>query len=107
MARRQNSRSGARPIPFLVIVLSVYALTASLVTRTFHFSVSRCVTAQAYSPQAVRQHLDRDATRWADPIPKIAPFQASNFDSCVPAAIVPLPSPLLDENLYNRPPPFC
>ncbi len=105
MEKSQNSRSGARPVLLLVIFLSVSALTASLVTRTFHLKPTDCITAHANSPQAVRQHLDRDAIQSAAPVPKFAPLQASTFHSHMATARSPLPNLILDENLYNRPPP--
>jgi len=107
MAKSQNSRSGSRPVLLLVIVLSVSALTASLVTRTFHLKLSHCVTAQSDSPQAMRQHLDRDATQWAAPVPNFAPLQAPTFHSRLATAGPSLPNLILDKNLYNRPPPSC
>src|ERR1035441_7107369 len=107
MVTNQNSRLWPRPILLLVIVLSVSALTASLVTRTFHLKLSDCITVQCNSPQPVRQHLDRDATQWTTPAPKFAPLQASTSHSLLATAGPSLPKLILDENLYNRPPPSC
>ncbi len=105
MATCQNSRLWVRPVLLLVIVLSVSALTASLLTRTFHLELSDCITVQSNSPQPVRQHLDRDATQWATPVPKLGLLQASTFRLHLATARPYLPKLILDENLYNRPPP--
>jgi hypothetical protein len=107
MAKSQNSRLGPQTTLFLVIALTVSALTASLVTRTFRLTLSHCITAQSNSPQAVRQHLDRDATQWAAPVATFAPLQAPAFHSRMVTTGPALPNLILDENLYNRPPPFC
>ena len=108
MAKRQNSRSSTSPtIYHLFIVLAVFSLTGSLVTRTFHLKPSYGTTAQSNVPHPVRQHLDRDAIRWAAPVPNFTPLHASTFHSCMATSGSPLPSPILDENLYNRPPPSC
>lgn len=55
----------------------------------------------------MRQHLDRDAVRWTSPAPKIAVQQAPTFYFRVAPAARPLPTFLIEENLYNRPPPAC
>lgn len=108
MAKRQNSRSSNRPTTYyLLIVLSVFSLTGSLVTRTFRLNASYGTTAQSNAPHAVRQHLDRDAIRWVGPVPTFTPLHASTFHSCMATTWSHLPSSILDENLYNRPPPSC
>jgi hypothetical protein len=107
MATCQNSRLWARPLLLMVIVLCVSALTASLVTRTFHLKLSDCITVQSDSSQAVRQHLDRDATQWATPVPKFGPLEVPIFHSHLAAAGPFLPNLILDENLCDRPPPYC
>ena len=107
MAKRQNSRSTSPAIYHMFVVLAVFSLAGSLVTRTFHLKPSYGTTAQSDAPHAVRQHLDRDAIGWAAPVPKFTPLHASTFHSRMATSGSPLPSPILDENLYNRPPPCC
>jgi len=107
MAKSQNSRSAARVMRCLLISLSLCALTGSLVTRTFHLKVPQCITAQSNSPHAVRQHLDRDAVQWAAPVQNFALLSPSAFRSSMAIAATPLPSVILDDSLYNRPPPSC
>ena len=84
-----------------VVMLS---LVVTLATRTFHDTTSHSATVHSDSPQAMRQHMDRDAVRWTSPAPKIAAEQAPTFYSRVAPAELPLPTFLIEENLYNRPP---
>jgi hypothetical protein len=90
---------------FVSVVLS--SLVLSLATRTFHETASNSTTIQSGSLQAMRQHLDRDAVRWTAPVAKIAVAQAPTFYPRVAPAGPPLPTLLVEENLYNRPPPAC
>jgi hypothetical protein len=107
MAINQDSRQCTRSVFLLVKVLSVAALISSLATRTFHLELSDCITVQSNSPQAIRQHLDRDAIQWTTPAPKSGPLQTATFH-LNRATVGPLFAKLiLDENLYNRPPPSC
>jgi len=109
MAKAQNSQSGNHLATwqFLLVILTVSALTGSLVTRTLHLQLAHSISAHSKSPHALRQHLDRDASRWMAPVPQIAPLQVAMFCPRVAGGGVPLPGLLLDENLCNRPPPFC
>jgi hypothetical protein len=87
-----------------VVLLS---LVFSLATRTFSDTTSNSTTVQSSSLQAMRQHMDRDAVRWTAPVAKIAVAQAPTFYPRVAPAGPPLPTLLIEENLYNRPPPAC
>jgi hypothetical protein len=51
--------------------------------------------------------MDRDAVRWAVPAAEITVAQAPAFYPRVAPAGPPLPTLLLEENLYDRPPPAC
>jgi hypothetical protein len=55
----------------------------------------------------MRQHMDRDAVRWAVPVANITVAQAPAFYPRLGPAGPPLPTLLLEENLYDRPPPAC
>jgi hypothetical protein len=90
----------------LVSVVMV-SLVVTLATRTFRGTTSHSIAVQSNSPQAMRQHMDRDAVRWAAPVAKIVVSQAPTFYPPVVPAGPPLPTLLLEENLYNRPPPSC
>lgn len=107
MAKRLLSRSLPRPILLPVVILSICALTGSLVTRTSRLNLLHCVTAQSHWLHAVHQHLDRDATQWAAPVRHYAPLPDSTFHSCVATPQSLLPSLILNDNLFNRPPPSC
>jgi len=107
MAKIDNRRLAICSTRLLLIVFTISALTTSLVTRTFRLQVLQCSTAQSNSPQAVRQHLDRDANQWAPPVVHFAPLLVSKFALRAPIVWLRLPRLLLDESLYNRPPPCC
>jgi hypothetical protein len=107
MTKGKNKRLGLHSTRLLLIVLTISALTASLVTRTVRIEIVHCRTAQSNSPQALRQHLDRDAIPWAPPTPALALLPASTFRPRTGTSGLPLPRLLLDESLYNRPPPSC
>lgn len=90
-----------------VIFLAIFALTATLATRTsvptdFHGTI-----AQSASTQATRQHLDGDAIQWVAPTPVLTALQVPSFYPRFSPAGPPLPNLLFDESLYNRPPPSC
>jgi hypothetical protein len=91
----------------LVIVLAICGLTVSVATRTFRLTVPHGTTVQSNSPHAMRQHLDRDAARWIPPIQSFPILPPPVFDPYVPSTRPSLQSALLDESLYNRPPPSC
>ena len=85
----------------------MFSLVFTLATRTFRGMSSHAIAVQSKSPQAMRQHMDRDAIRWATPVAKIVVSQAPMFAPRVAPTGPPLPTLLLEENLYNRPPPVC
>jgi len=79
----------------------------TLATRTFHVTLSYNTAVQSGDSQAVRQHMDRDAIRWAAPVAKVTVSQAPTFYSRVAPTGPPLPTLFLEKSLYNRPPPTC
>ena len=90
-----------------LIGLVMFSLVLTLATRTFHVTISRSSTVHSVSRQAMRQHMDRDAVRWAVPVARITVAQAPTFYLHVAPAGPPLPTLPIPENLYNRPPPAC
>ena len=98
-----------RSIPWRLAFVSVvmFSLVFTLATRTFRVTTSHSTAVQSYSPQAMRQHMDRDAVRWAPPVAKITVAQAPMFSPRVAPDGPPLPTLLLEENLFTRPPPSC
>ena len=110
MERAERREIAARSVPwwrvaFVCVVMS--SLVLSLATRTFGGTASRSIVVQSNSPQAMRQHMDRDAVRWAAPVAKLVVSQAPTFYPHVAPAGPTLPTLLLEENLFNRPPPVC
>jgi heme/copper-type cytochrome/quinol oxidase subunit 2 len=87
-----------------VVTLSLFVTVA---TRTFHVTISHSATVQSDSPQAIRQHMDRDAVRWAAPVLQLTVLLAPTFYLRMSPAAPPLATFLIEENLYNRPPPTC
>jgi hypothetical protein len=91
----------------LVVAFAIFALTASLATRTSVPTDFHGITVQSVSAQATRQHLDGDAIQWVAPTPVLTLLQAPSFYPRVAPAGPPLSHLLFDESLYNRPPPSC
>lgn len=90
-----------------VVVLAIVALTGSLATRTFHGTVDQNQRFESGASQATRQHLDRDAVSWFAPVVRSVFFDLPTFYPRVAPAGPPVRALLLEENLYNRPPPSC
>jgi hypothetical protein len=90
----------------LVCAITV-SLVLTLATRTFRGTTSHSITVQSNSPQAIRQHMDRDAVRWVAPVAKVTVLLVPTFHPRVAPAGPPIPTLLIEENLYNRPPPTC
>jgi hypothetical protein len=91
----------------VLVCVVMFSLVLTLATRTFCGTTPHSLAVQSSSPQGMRQHMDRDAVRWAAPVAKIVVSQAPTFYPRVAPAGPPHPTLLLEENLYNRPPPFC
>jgi hypothetical protein len=103
-SRPERSRSSCR---LLVVSFAIFALTASVATRTSVLTDSHGASVQSVSVQAMRQHLDGDAVRWVGPALLLTVLEAPSFYPRVAPAGPPLSSLVFDESLYNRPPPSC
>jgi len=90
-----------------VILLAVVALTGSLATRTFNVQITNSRAAKAVSADSVRQHMDRDAVGWMSPAPRVVTLHLPVFSPHLPSPESRPQRLLLEENFYNRPPPFC
>jgi hypothetical protein len=88
-----------------IIVLAICGLTISVATRTFRLKIHDSASVTSGDAQAKRQHLDRDAARWAPPVPVFTVLQVPTFYPFVAPAGPPIPSTLFDESLFTRPPP--
>ena len=103
MARiRVGSVSWRRSAVVSIVMLS---LVVTLATRTFHVTIPSSTTVQSNSPQAMRQHMDRDASQWAAPVLQFIALQVQNLYMAVAPAGPAVSTLLIEENLYNRPPP--
>ena len=101
------SSPGPRSLRRALVTLLLLSLVVSLATRTFHLKVTQTVSVESGASQAMRQHLDRDAVRWTAPVVHYAVLDAPAFYPRVAPAGPPVRALLIDENLYNRPPPSC
>ena len=109
---RAGTRDGSLcPVPWwrwALVGVVLFSLVLTLATRTFDDATSlSSTTVQSSSLQAMRQHMDSDAVRFAAPVANVAVAEAPTFYPRVAPAGPPLPTLLLEENLYNRPPPAC
>ena len=94
-----------------VVLAAVCSLTVSVATRyssSWNVSAPTVKTVQAHAtPETKRQRLDKDAANW---VPPLVCFDAlrcpSSYRQTAPAE-PPTQNVLLDENLFNRPPPSC
>jgi hypothetical protein len=111
VVRNSETRNASLyPVPWwrwALIGVVMCSLVLTLATRTFGATTSISATVQSSTPQAMQQHMDRDAIGWVAPVAPIAVAQAPTFYPRVAAAGPPLPILLLEENLNNRPPPAC
>lgn len=93
----------------LVILLAVCSLAASVATRycsTQSASASAGKTLHTHSSaEPSRQRLTKNAANWMPPIVRSVALQApSSYPRIAPAG-PPIPNLVLENSLYNRPPP--
>jgi len=109
MAKGVNSD----PSPWIVsrrrlflVALVIFVLTVNIGTRTFRLKISHSATVEAGSTQGMRQHLERDAPSWVAPVLPVAILLVHPFH--IPAAHPDgFLSVLLQQRLFDRPPPSC
>lgn len=90
-----------------IVSIVTLSLVVTLATRTFHVTIPSSTTVHSGSPQAIRQHMDRDAFRWVPPVLQFTLLQVPELYVRVARARPALSTLLIEENLYNRPPPAC
>ena len=90
-----------------ITVVAICGLSVSLATRTFRLKIRYGVSVASADAHAMRQHMVRDAVRWAPPVPLFTAFEVPTFYPFVAPAGPPLASVLFEEKLYDRPPPSC
>jgi hypothetical protein len=92
----------------LMVSLLVLSLALSVSTRFVrHYTpVHSTTSAQCDGSQQKRQDLEKDSLQWAPPTPQVSILYLP-----VARVAAPIDAPrhdaLLDEFLYNRPPPAC
>ena len=89
----------------IIILLAVFALSASLATRTFSGIHLEHPTVKADPADAMRQHLAADATVFTNPISSVGVMLPAAAPHAPPAEVRVITVELSDP-LYNRPPPF-
>lgn len=103
MGRRRVGTWGAA-----LILVAVCSLTISLATRYNDCASVPSVSVKhvtIHSSAQKRQHLDKDAARWVTPVGRFAILEVSTFYPRFAPSGPPVHAFLLDERLYNRPPP--
>jgi hypothetical protein len=92
----------------VLIAVAICSLTISLATRFYTPFPSHTHSVKAverHGAEPARQHLDRDATHWAAPVATFTLLEPVKVLGCVIAIESVLPNQVIDESLYNRPPP--
>jgi len=92
----------------LVVLLAVCALTVSVATRYSSGEVPVYTVRTAHkhsSPEPSRQHLTQSTTNWIPQVVRSVVLEAPTSYPRIAPAGPPIPSLLLEESLYNRPPP--
>jgi hypothetical protein len=110
MARAAITDRALPSVPYwrsVLVCIFMLSLVVSLATRTFRPTNTQSVTVKASAAQGMRQHMDRDASRFVPPAPVFTAYQAPTSYPYVSLAGLPLAVLLLDESLYKRPPPSC
>ena len=92
---------------WVLVGVVMFSVVVSLATRTVRLTISHGVAIESGAAQAMRQHMDRLAVLWSPPIQIFTTLHSPTFYPRVAPAGPPLGVLLLDESLYNRPPPSC
>jgi len=89
-----------------LVGLVLLSLVVTLATR-FQVTVPGTTMVQASASQSMRQHMNQDAVRWATPILQLTLLPVPTFYARQASPGPVLPALLIEESLYNRPPPAC
>jgi hypothetical protein len=88
----------------IIILFAVFALSASLATRTFSGIHLEHPTVKADPADATRQHLAADASVFTSPISSVGVMLPAAPPHAPPSEVRIITAELSD-SLYNRPPP--
>lgn len=98
----------------VLILFAVFTLTVRVATRyCFAFASSSAATTsqEQFSPgpahQGITQRLTKTTPTWLTPVANVVTLQAPTSYPRVAPAGPSLPGLVLEESLYNRPPPAC
>jgi hypothetical protein len=93
----------------LVILAAICSLTVSVATRyssSWDVSAPAMKIVQAHpTPEVKRQRLNKDAANWLPPLVAFDVLRSPSSYSRTAPAEPPAQNPLLEESLFNRPPP--
>ena len=94
----------------MVVLVAICSLIVSVATRYSSAGLPSSTTPRAAfqvhaSPEAKRQHLAKDAADWVPPVICFILLQSPRSYPRIAPAGPPIPGLLLEESLYNRPPP--
>jgi hypothetical protein len=93
----------------VVVLVAVFSLIVSVATRYSSTGDLSSTTVKAFqthpSPEAKRQHLAKDAADWIAPVICFSVLQSPRSYPRIAPAGPPMPGLVLEESLYNRPPP--
>jgi hypothetical protein len=111
MLASTNYKTGTRQVGSwgaVLILVAVCSLTISLATRYNDCASTPSISVKyvtIHSSAQKRQHLDKDAARWVTPVERFAILEVSTFYPRFAPSGPPVHALLLDQSLYNRPPP--
>ena len=93
----------------VVVLAAVCSLTVSVATRyssSWDVATPKVKTVEAHpTPEAKRQRLDKDAANWVPPLVGFDVLQSPGSYPRTAPAEPPAQNLLLEESLFNRPPP--
>jgi hypothetical protein len=93
----------------VVVLVAVFSLALSVATRYSTPCAAPLLTVRTLQnhtyPEAKRQRLAKDAADWTPPVTRIDGLCEPNFYPRIAPAGPPIPTLVLEDSLYNRPPP--
>jgi hypothetical protein len=102
LLRGENGRFSGR---HLVVLLTIFAISVSVATRTFHGFDLDHPSVESNPAHAMRQHLAADAVVLTKPVSNLGAMLLPVAAPHAPPVEVQIPTVELAQSLYNRPPP--
>jgi hypothetical protein len=94
----------------LLVLLAVFSLAVSVATRYCspnNLSPSVSTLHKHSSPEPGRQRLNSNTANWMPSVVRFSALQAPTSYPRIAPAGPPIPGIILENSLYNRPPPSC